>query len=68
MAVLRHNGLEPVVRKRGGSHTETYRDPERPERVTTVPAYGEFQGQLLRDIIREAGKTREEFLERLSEL
>ncbi len=68
VAILVRNGFAPIRQKRGGSHVERYVDPSRPGLRVTVPSYQEFGGNLLREIIRDAGKTREEFLERLAEL
>jgi predicted RNA binding protein YcfA (HicA-like mRNA interferase family) len=67
VAVLNANGLVEIAGRGKGGHS-WFRNPAHPERKTAIPYHDEYSGNLLAMVIREAAKTREEFLERLGEL
>jgi predicted RNA binding protein YcfA (HicA-like mRNA interferase family) len=67
VAVLKRNGLVEVPGKGKGSHA-WFAHPEDPSRCTAVIDDEEICVDLLKRIITEAGKTREEYLGRLAEV
>ena len=66
-AVLRANGLAENTKQGKGGHT-VFKHPLHHDRCTTVPPSKEIDTGLLCRIIKQSGKTREEYLERLLRL
>ncbi len=66
IAVLQRNGLVEAPARGKGSHA-WFEHPADPTRCTTVPNRDAISKDLLIRILRQAGKTRDEYLQRLRE-
>jgi len=66
-AVLRHNGLTDDPKQGKGSH-RWFGHPDGPLRFTTIPDRDEISKDLLIRILRQVGKTREQYQKRLREV
>lgn len=66
-AVLRLNGFQQAPDRGKGSHAY-FKHNNDPVRTTTVPDYEEIGAELLGRILKQAGKTREEYFQRLNEV
>ena len=62
--VLRHNELARCAGRGKGSH-EWHAHPEDPTKHTTVPDYDEISVHLLRVILQQVGKTRDDYFRAL---
>jgi predicted RNA binding protein YcfA (HicA-like mRNA interferase family) len=60
LAVLRRNGLVEDPGQGKGSHV-WLAHPDDPSKCTTIPSYPEIGPDLLLRILKQAGKTREEY-------
>lgn len=67
VAVLQRNGLVPIGRRGKGSH-QLFRHPVFRDRFTTVPDRDVISDGLLKAILTQAGKSRDEYQERLREV
>ena len=66
IAVLQRNGLVESPTRGKGSHT-WFEHPEDPTRSTTIPDRDVISKDLLLRILRQAGKSRDEYEARLRE-
>jgi predicted RNA binding protein YcfA (HicA-like mRNA interferase family) len=62
--VLRENGLVERPERGKGSHRR-WEHPEHPTKATTVPDFDVFDVRLVLTLIRQSGKTVEEYLSHL---
>jgi predicted RNA binding protein YcfA (HicA-like mRNA interferase family) len=67
IAVLRRSGLVEKPLQGKGSHS-WYEHPDDPAECTTVPDCDEIGRDLLLRILRQAGRTRDDYQARLQEL